>query len=108
MKEIIEEILIEEKKARERVAHAKEKAKEIRLAAEEKARKLIEDTRKSAQDGCKAIIEKAELEAALEREEMLKKTAHHSQNIWKEKKKEIEETVDILFDRVIEKKDSNV
>ena len=45
MKQVIDEILLEEKKARERVEAAREEAKQIRLKSDEESRNILDQSK---------------------------------------------------------------
>lgn len=101
MKEVIENILEEEKKARERVEKAREKAKQIRLEAETESQQILDDARKAGMEESKALVAKAEEEAQQQKEEELQKARQQSQSIWTDKKKAIDETIQILYRMVV-------
>lgn len=103
MKKVIEDILEEEMKARERVEKAREKAKQIRLEAETKSQQILDDTRKTGMEESKALLAKAEEEAQKQKEQELQKARRQSQSIWTDKKKVIEQTVEILYRMVLGK-----
>ena len=101
MKEIIEDILEEEKKARERVLQARECAKQIRLDADLNVKAMAEEARKNAQETSKALVQQAKLEANEEREEALSNTSDLFQTIRSEKKEIIDQTMDVLFRMIL-------
>ena len=101
MKEVIEDILDEEKKARERVEQAKEKAKQIRLKAEEDAKHILQEAKEEGKEEANVLIARAEKEAEKEKEKQLTAAARISQSLWEKKQKEIKETVEILFNMVL-------
>ena len=103
MKKVIENILEEEKKARDRVEKARERAKQIRLEAETKSQQILDDARIKGMEESKALLAKAEEEAQKQKEEELQKARQQSQSIWTDKKEVIEQTVEILYRMVLGK-----
>ncbi len=101
MKEIIEEILEEEKKARERIDSAKEKARQMRIEAEEKARQIRIEAREKTLKEVKTFVTKAEREAQKQKEEELQQAYHKIQSLWEEKKRGFNKTVKVLFQMVL-------
>ena len=101
MKEIIADILDEEKRAREHVQQAREKAKQLRLDAEVKAKAIVEEARKKAKEESRTLIDHAETEAIRLREEEMGKTTEMQHAIRTGKMKVIDQTVDILFRMVL-------
>jgi len=101
MKEVIEEILEEEKKGRERIEQAKEKAKRIRIKAEEDSQHMVTTAREKAQEEAKMLMVRVEEEANKQRERELQKAAQNGESLWDKKKKKIEETVEALFRMVL-------
>ena len=103
VKKVIENILEEEKKARDRVEKARERAKQIRLEAETKSQQILDDARIKGMEESKALLAKAEEEAQKQKEEELQKARQQSQSIWTDKKEVIEQTVEILYRMVLGK-----
>ncbi|MCJ7812821.1 hypothetical protein MUP95_05815 [bacterium] len=101
MKEIIEEILEEEKKARERIDSAKEKARQMRLETEEKARQFRAEAREKTLKEVKAFIAKTEREAQKQKEEELQQAYAKIQLLWGGKKEKFKQTVRVLFQMVL-------
>ncbi len=101
MKEVIVEILEEEKKARERVAEAQKKAKAIRESAGEESKRLLSDAKIQLQKESKAILAKAETEAQKQKEKELKDSEGIGAKLWDGKKREIQTAVDALFHMVL-------
>ena len=96
LKEIIEEILEEEKKARERINSAQEKAKQMRVEAEEKAKEIRTKARKEAIEEAKAFIAHTEAEAQRLKEEELQQTYKKIQSLWSKKQEPFKKAVDVL------------
>ena len=96
MKEIIEDILEEEKKARERLDRARDESKKIRLEAEEKNKTMIAEARRKAQEEAKAYVEKAEAEARQARDTQLDLVKKAAETMWDDKKEKIDEAVEAL------------
>ena len=105
MKQVIDEILLEEKKARERVEAAREEAKQIRLKSDEESRNILDQSRQKAQEGVKTLLEKTRSEAEKERETILNKAKKAGDTLWQEKADMIDKTLQQLFQMVIEKSD---
>ena len=103
MKKVIENILEEEKKARERVEKAREEAKQIRLEAETKSQQMLDNARKKGMEESKALIVKAEEEAQRQKKDELRTARQQSVSLWADKKKAITQTVEILFQMVLGK-----
>lgn len=103
MKKVVENILEEEMKARERVEKAREKAKQIRLEAETKSQQILDNTRKNGMEESKALLVRAEEEAQNQKEKELQKAHRQSQSIRTDKKIVIEQTVEILYRMVLGK-----
>ena len=101
MKEIIEDILEEEKKAQRRIEETRENAKKIRLQADEEAKQIMEDARNNADQAAQVIIHQAETNAQEERDRILKEETELDKELWDKKKKIIEKTIDHLFQMVI-------
>ncbi len=102
MKQIIDEILEEEKAARQRVQQARDKAKTVRMQAEEEAGRITETARDSVRQDIAKKLKQAEEQAHSEREALLKETAQQTESIWDEKKKEIEQTLNDLYHLIVE------
>ena len=101
MKKLIEAILEEEKMARNRVEEAKEKAKQIRLEAENTSQKILEETRQKGMEESKTIIAEAEEEAKRQKEAELMEASRSGESLWTDKKKTIDETVELLYRMVL-------
>ena len=101
MKEIIENILEEENCARKRVEEAKEKARSIRLRTEEDAQKVLSDARVTGQKDAKDLLQKAEMEANNEKEKIIKQRAISQDLLLTQKKKALDQTVDLLLKMVL-------
>lgn len=97
MKELIEEILEEETTARKRVAEAKEEAKRMRLAAEEKARDITAKVQEKVQSECRELIDNARIAAEKEKAKQLEKALKAGETLWDKKKEKVDLTVDSIF-----------
>ena len=97
MKEVIEAILEDEKKAREHVEAARQEAKDMRLKAEEKTGKIVSKAKDEAQIESKTLLENARINAEKEKTETLKKAAQASELLWEEKSDRIQQIIDHLF-----------
>ena len=106
MKQVIDEILQEEKKARERVEAAREEAKAIRLNADKEAKTIMDQSRSKTQDQVKTLLEKARTEAEIERDTILSEAKQAGDALWKEKAGEIDRMVDRLFQIIITKSET--
>ena len=93
---LAEDILEEEKKARERIDSAKEKAKQMRIEAEEKAKEVRTKARKEAIDEAKAFIAKTEEEAQKQKEEELQQAYKKIQSLWSKDQEPFKKAVDAL------------
>jgi vacuolar-type H+-ATPase subunit H len=97
VKTVIASILETEKEARVRLVEAGEKAKAVRLKAEEDAKALAASVREKAQKEARDLIAGAEAEAQGRREKELAKAVQEGKTLWKDKEKEIGGAVDSLF-----------
>lgn len=98
---MIAEILEVEKQARRQVEKANEKAKTIRLKAEEEARMSAVSIRDKALKEAQDHIAKAEADAQNQKEKELAKAAQEGKTLWKDKEKEVAGAVDALFKIVL-------
>ena len=105
MKQVIDEILLEEKKARERVEAAREEAKRIRLKADQESRKVLDQSRQKTQEQVKELLEKTRSEAESEREKILNEAREAGDGLWQEKAGEIEKIINRLFEMTLKKPD---
>ena len=71
MKEVIDKILKEEKAAQERVAKARQDARQMRTDTEKEAERLVEEARKKASENAKTLISRARQDAEKQREKAL-------------------------------------
>jgi vacuolar-type H+-ATPase subunit H len=101
VKTVIASILETEKEARVRVVEAGEKAKAVRLKAEEDAKALAASVREKAQKEAQALIAGSETEAQGSKEKELAKAAQEGKSLWKDKEKEISKAVDALFNILV-------
>jgi len=97
VKEVIEEILEEEKKARERVAEAREKAKQIRMEADEKASVLLDETREKARQEAELLVREMEEKAIGARDRELAEASDSETNLWQTRKEDMKDIVHVLF-----------
>lgn len=102
MKEIVEQIVQQEEKAREEVETAKVEAKKKRLEAEQEADRIIRDIQMSSKQETRDLFQKAENEALAQKEQELNKSVKSAEKIWKENKKEIEQTIENFVDFIIQ------
>lgn len=97
MKEVIQEILDEEKLAREKIEKARLLARQATEKAQAKSQQLIEDARQAALQEVEQILATAKAEAAHEQTEQIGK-AHEAQDaVLDNYRNEIAEAVEILF-----------
>jgi V/A-type H+-transporting ATPase subunit G/H len=105
MKKVIDEILLEEKNARERVEAAREEAKQIRLKSDQESRRILDQSRQNTQEEVKTLLEKTRGEAEKERESILSKAKKAGDTLWQEKAEIIDKTLNRLFEMIIRKSD---
>lgn len=101
MKEVIEEILQEEKEARHRVETAREEAKKIRLNAEAMSKKILAEAQSEAGIESKKILNQAKENAENERIQKLSDAEKASGSLWEEKADLINQTISDLVDMII-------
>ena len=101
MKKVIETILEEEKKARDRVEAAREKAKQIRIEAEAESQKILAEAHQKGMEESKSLVNQAEAEARKKKNEELAQTSQLSESLWTEKKEVIGQTVEVLYRKVL-------
>lgn len=101
MKKVIETILEEEKKARDRVEAAREKAKQIRIEAEKESQEILAEARQKGMEESKALVSQAEEDARKQKNEELAKASQLNESLWTEKKKAIDQTVEVLYRKVL-------
>jgi len=101
VKKVIETILEEEKKARERVEAAREKAKQIRIEAEIESQKILAETRQKGVEEAKALVNQAESDARKQKDGELAQASQLGESLWTEKKEVIGQTVEVLFRKVL-------
>ena len=101
MKETIQTILNAENVAREQVAQARVKAKEIRLKAEQEAETLIAQAREKCLSDVRILLENAEKTGDNERNKLLhdRPSSKGTQPVVKEKKSE--KIINQLFRMII-------
>ena len=97
MKTVIAGILETEKEARAAVEKAGEKARALRLKAEEEAKSAAASIREKAQKEALNLIAGAEAEAQKQKEKELAGAVRQGDSLWKDKEKEIGKAVDTLF-----------
>ncbi len=105
LKEVIEDILQTEKEGRNRVEGARQKAKEIVLAAEAEGQKLSQATHEKAVQQGKTLISQTEAEAQKEKEAAIAKANDAMKSFWDDKREIIEQSIEKLFQMII-KQDS--
>jgi vacuolar-type H+-ATPase subunit H len=101
VKKVIETILEEEKKARDRVEAAREKAKQIRIEAETESQKILAEARQKGMEEAKTLVNQAESDAHKQKDGELAQASQLSESLWTEKKNTIDQTVEILYKKVL-------
>jgi vacuolar-type H+-ATPase subunit H len=101
LKEVIEDILQTEKEGRNRVEDARQKAKEIVLAAETEAQKLRQITHEKAVQQGKDLISQTEAEAHKEKEAAITEADDAMKSFWDDKRDVIEQSIEKLFQMII-------
>jgi vacuolar-type H+-ATPase subunit H len=101
VKEVIAEILEEEKKARERVAEAQEKARQILKSAEAESRRITVENTARIQKETAAILAKVEKDTLEQKEQDLNGIEGAGDRLWESKKKGILSAIDGLFNMVL-------
>ena len=94
MKKIIEEVLQTEEKVGAILTQAREKASEIRLAAEKDVSEKMNDARQKAQQIMRGTLDDAKKQAEQIREEKLKQAEHDKDAILQENAERIDGLVD--------------
>jgi V/A-type H+-transporting ATPase subunit G/H len=97
LKEVIESILEEEKKARELVEAARQEAKQLRLKTDEETKALITQAQSEAQLKAKKMLSETRENAEKEKVDSLKKAVESSMSVWEEKSEQIRLAVDRIF-----------
>lgn len=97
MKTVIASILETEKEARAAVEKAGEKARALRLKADEDAKSAAASIREKAQKEAHDLIAGAEADAQKQKEKELAGASRQGESLWKDKEKEIGKAVDALF-----------
>jgi vacuolar-type H+-ATPase subunit H len=97
VKEIIEQILQEEREAHERIEKAREQAKKIRLQKEAEAQEIISQKRESTRKKSRLLIKKAESDEEKIMKEESSEEVDRVQKVWQKNKKEFEMLTDELF-----------
>lgn len=97
MKEVIESILEEEKKARELVEAARQEAKELRIKTDDETKALIAQAQSGAQLEVKKMLGETRENAEKEKVDSLKKAIESSMSVWEEKSAQIRLSVDRIF-----------
>ena len=101
MKRIIEDILTEEKMARERVDQAREKARQLRIDAENKSKKILAEARQKGLEASKSLIHRIEEEAGQKKEKELQESTRMLESLWTDKEQIIAETIEDLYKMVL-------
>lgn len=97
MKEVIQEILDEEKQAREQIENARSQARRATEAAQVEAQKVVEDARRTALQEAEQIFSTAKAESAREQSDQIN-TAREKQNaVLNNYQNEIANAVELLF-----------
>lgn len=105
MKEVIEEILLTEKQARDKVTEARDKAKSMRLEAEKKAQTILTDAKEKAKEETAERIKQAEAQAEKQKSEALETSSAGYDALLKSKEQMINDTLDAMFQLVLGKAD---
>ena len=103
MKEIVEKIVEEEKKARKQVEEVKEEAKKLRIKAEQEAESIIKEIRENCKQETKDMLNRAEEEALAQKKVELDKSVTSVEKLWEERSKEVKNIIEELFTLIIEK-----
>lgn len=101
MKEFVQEILEEEKKARERIEEAQKMASQKILKAHDEVRRMLKEAREQALVDANAIFSRAEEEAKKEKSLELDKATQKQRAILLESQKKIDKMAELLFTNVI-------
>jgi len=101
LKEIIENILEEEKAARDRVEDARKKVKQIRINAETESRKMISAAQEKGVKDSKAFIKKVQEDAQKEKEQEMEKITQTGESLWEEKEAQVKGIIDVLFKNIL-------
>ncbi|PIS28250.1 MAG: hypothetical protein COT43_06745 [Candidatus Marinimicrobia bacterium CG08_land_8_20_14_0_20_45_22] len=102
MKEVVEEILEEEKKAREQIVSVQQKANIDLKKSKDEARRLIELTRQNALSGSEEIIRRAEKSAEEEKTLKLAKMEEESNQAFNRMKSRVANAADKLYRAVVD------
>jgi vacuolar-type H+-ATPase subunit H len=97
LKEVIQEILDEEKLARERIDNARQQARRATEAAQAEAQKLIEDARREALREAEKILTTARTKAGAEQAAQINAAREKQKTILDNYHNEIAAAVDFLF-----------
>ena len=98
MKEIIDKILEEEKKAEAIVEQARQDAREMKIKAEKEAEELISESRRQAAVQYKKIIEEARKKAGKDREAELEAVKNANETLIKS---DLDKLVNRAFKRLL-------
>jgi len=101
VKEVIEEILEEEKKAREQVVSAQQRANIDLKKAKDEARHLIESTRQNALSESEEIIGRAEKSAQEEKMAKLASAKEESEQTLNRMKSQVAHAAEELYKTII-------
>jgi len=102
VKEVVEEILEEEKKAREQIVSVQQKANIDLKKSKDEARRLIELTRQNALSGSEEIIRRAEKSAEEEKTLKLAKMEEESNQAFNRMKSRVANAADKLYRAVVD------
>jgi vacuolar-type H+-ATPase subunit H len=100
VKELIEKILEEEKRARELVEDARMKARQMRIEQDTKAQSIITEARETARKEGKERIARGEEEAEKEKERLLGQISRDMDDWMEKNQKAIESAADTVFREV--------
>ena len=101
MKELIEQILEEEKRARELVEDARLKSRQMRLDQDAKAQSLLSEERETARKEGKDRIASGEAEAEKEKERLLNQISRDMDDWMKKNQKAIESASNKIFAELV-------
>ena len=99
MKEVIDKILEEEKKAQALSAEARQDARQMKIDADKEAEQLVSETRTNAAARAKTMIRDAHKEAQMQRDKALE--AVQKQNEVLLKNRDLDDAVNTLFQRLL-------
>ncbi len=101
MKEIINEILKEEEKARQLIEQARNEAQTIINEAKNEAKNMLETSRFELKNSIMQRQDKSEKEFVLEKKRILKVTQEESEGLHASKEKDIPSIAKAIFTRLV-------